>query len=348
MVESIRGWGVGFRAVQAWALRRRTVQAVLLYADHRGPVLASAITYQAMFSLAASLLLCFSAASAWLSSDGALRSAVVSAINGVIPGLVGEDGVFPVDVLMRPVGAGFAGVIGVAGLVWSALGVVGSLRAAILELSDRTQDRMGPVRALLGNASVALVAGVGVLVAGVASLGGRLAVRAVADALGVSDSASSLLGWIVPVAITLLLDVGVLAFLFAVLAPSRPAARILWPGALLGGLGLIILQNLSSVFVGSAGSNPLLVSFGSLIALLLWINLSSQVILIAAAYVQVTAEEESRRRAGSPPETLAERRVERSRHRLDVARRELAAALQDLPAERTGEEGPSSEVKSRL
>ena len=58
-----------------------------------------------------------------------------------------------------------------------------------------------------------------------------------------------------------------------------------WPGAFYGAIGLTVLQQLSSLFVGGAASNPLLASFASLIALLLWFNLSAQVILIAGAYI---------------------------------------------------------------
>ncbi|PJI55380.1 hypothetical protein CTI14_05350 [Methylobacterium radiotolerans] len=78
---------------------------------------------------------------------------------------------------------------------------------------------------------------------------------------------------------------------FLLLSGVRPAARSLWSGAFLGAFGLIVLQQLSGLFVGGATSNPLLASFASLLALLIWLQLSTQVILVACAYI-VTAEEE--------------------------------------------------------
>jgi hypothetical protein len=67
-------------------------------------------------------------------------------------------------------------------------------------------------------------------------------------------------------------------------------------------VGLTVLQQLSGLFVGGATSNPLLVTFASLIALLLWLNLSAQVILIAVAYIfTLVREGEDRVRERSPP-----------------------------------------------
>ena len=88
-----------------------------------------------------------------------------------------------------------------------------------------------------------------------------------------------------------------------------------------------MLQQLSGLFVGGARSNPLLASFAALIALLLWFNLSSQVVLISSAYVLTGVEDEKdrvRSRFGSP--TFAARRVQRSEIALEAARVELERA----------------------
>ena len=70
---------------------------------------------------------------------------------------------------------------------------------------------------------------------------------------------------------------------------------------------------MSGLFVGGATSNPLLASFASLIALLLWLNLSSQVILIASAYIVVGTEEDTDRvHAVHGATTLAQFRVRRA------------------------------------
>ena len=105
----------------------------------------------------------------------------------------------------------------------------------------------------------------------------------------------------------------------------KPSHRALWTGALLGGLGLIVLQELSALLVRGAASNPLLASFASLIALLLWFNLSAQVILIASSYI-ITATEEGRDKRHKGVSTFTERRVQRARYRAHAADEDLRTA----------------------
>ncbi len=88
-----------------------------------------------------------------------------------------------------------------------------------------------------------------------------------------------------------------------------------------------MLQQLSGLFIGGAKSNPLLASFASLIALLLWLNLSAQVMLIAGAYIVTGVEEESDRvRARFGAATFAQRRVQRAEVGVRVATDELERA----------------------
>ena len=107
------------------------------------------------------------------------------------------------------------------------------------------------------------------------------------------------------------------------------------PGALIGAAGLVILQQASGLFVGGADNNPLLGSFASLIALLLWFNFSAQVVLIACAYIVVSVEEENDRvgeRFGA--ETFKQRMVRTAERDIRVASDALRAAREDERRER--------------
>ena len=123
--------------------------------------------------------------------------------------------------------------------------------------------------------------------------------------------------------------------LFRVLSGVRASGRQLLVGSVLGGVGLIVLQQLSSLFVGGAASNPLLASFASLIALLLWFNLSAQVILIASSYIIVSVREDEDRvrvRHGAP--TFAQRRLQNAENAVLVATEELDRARSGVAEEK--------------
>ena len=101
-----------------------------------------------------------------------------------------------------------------------------------------------------------------------------------------------------------------------------------------------MLQQLSSLFVGGAAANPLLASFASLIALLLWFNLSAQVILIAGAYIITSVDEEQDRvRARFGASTFAQRRVRRAEEAVRLATEELTHARAEEEKERVAAHG---------
>ena len=123
------------------------------------------------------------------------------------------------------------------------------------------------------------------------------------------------------------IDTVAIAMLFRILSGVKAPARALWIGAMIGGVGLTVLQQLSGLFVRGAASNPLLASFAVLIALLLWFNLSAQVILLASSYIIVaTVESRDRVRERFGASTLAQLRRRRAEDVLHAATRELRAA----------------------
>ena len=77
--------------------------------------------------------------------------------------------------------------------------------------------------------------------------------------------------------------------LYRVLAGVRIPWRFLKQGVALGAFGLGALTALGTALLGGATSNPLIASFAVVAGLLVYFNLASQVILIAASWMAVGA-----------------------------------------------------------
>ncbi|KQR20886.1 YihY/virulence factor BrkB family protein [Microbacterium sp. Leaf151] len=325
------------RRVTAWALSLRLVRAFLVYSGARGPSLADSVTYRTLFSLFAAVLIGFSFASLWLAGNPEGLSALVRSVNSVVPGLVGENGLIKIEDIEAPAGLTLAGILGSLGLIGAAIGAIGSLRAALRQIAGVTTDDTLIVWVLLRN--LALAVGIGLaLVAGAAvtflATAGLTFVR---ELLGVSADSwvTAVLTWLLSTLVVLALDSAAIAAAFALLSGVRARRSTLIRGALIGGLGLVVLQQLSGLFVGGASSNPLLATFASLIALLLWLNLSSQVILIAGAYITVATEEDHDRvRAKYGAATMIQFRVRRAEKAMSAALGELNAAREAEAKER--------------
>lgn len=322
-----------------WALTRRPVRAFLLYSERRGPMLADSVTYRALFSVFAGVLLGFSIAALWLAGNPDAWKAIIAAVQSVVPGLIGEDGIIDPSDLEAPVSLSIAGAISVVALTGSALAAVGSLRTAVRLLAGTAQADILFIWVMLRNLVLAIGIGLAFVAAAAVTFIGRIGITWISGLLGIADD-SPAATWsirIVSLVVVLALDTALIAGVFRLLSGTHPSARSLWTGAVLGGIGLLILQELSGLFIGGATSNPLLASFASLLALLIWLNLSTQVILISCAYI-VTSEEERHDRvhARFGATTFPQRRVQRAEAEVALATTELRAAQKAEKEFRTG------------
>ncbi|UTT51589.1 YihY/virulence factor BrkB family protein [Microbacterium maritypicum] len=313
----------------AWALARRPVRAALLYTERRGPMLADSVTYRALFSVFAGVLLGFSIAALWLAGNPVAWQAIIDAVQSAVPGLIGEDGVIKTEDLRAPASLSIAGIISLVALVGAALGAIGSLRAAVRVLAGTLQDDILWIWVILRNLALAIGIGLAFVASAFLTFAGQLGIVWITGLLGLPED-SPVAAWtvrLVSLLVVFALDAVIIIGVFLLLSGVRPSARSLWSGALLGALGLLALQELSGLFVGGATSNPLLASFASLLALLIWLNFSAQVMLFACAYI-VTAEEESTDRvhARFAATTFPERRLQRAEVEVQIATAELRAA----------------------
>ncbi|MFC5337676.1 YihY/virulence factor BrkB family protein [Leucobacter denitrificans] len=327
------------RKAIAWALELRLVRTVLRYSEHQGPRLADSVTYRVLFSVFAAVLLGFSLAALWLGNNPDAMRALTEALDSVIPGLTDVVDPSKID---APTGFTLVGIASLLGLIGATIGAITSLRRALRVIADQPMTDGFFLWVIARNLLVALCFGGLLAVAAAFSFVGSMGIETVASWLGFSRS---------PVVDVLTRGVGVLvvfaintlaiALVFRMLSGVRPPARALWIGSMLGGAGLIVLQELSSLFVRGATSNPLLASFATLVALLLWFNLSAQVILVAACYIVVaTAESVDRVREKYGASTFAQHRVRRAEDRLHVAARELRDAQEEAEGELEKLENP--------
>ncbi|MEI5585505.1 YihY/virulence factor BrkB family protein, partial [Agromyces sp. CCNWLW208] len=228
----------------------------------------------------------------------------------------------------------------------AAIGAISSLDVALRALTGRPDPGRFFVWTLLRNLAIAIAFGLLLAVAAVITVVGTGALGTALAWLGlpVGDAFLDTGSRTLTILVTFVIDTVVIAGLFRILSGLRPRARTLWVGALIGGAGLTVLQVLSGLFVGGAANNPLLASFGSLIALLIWLNLSSQVVLLASAYIVTGVDDETDRvaaRYGAASPAL--RRLKRAERRAADAAAEVAAARDALP----GVHDPGAHARQR-
>ena len=328
-------------------LRLRIVRAFFLFSDHRGGLLAAAITFRMLFAVFAAVLLGFSAAAIWLSTRDDLWDTLIETVNGVVPGLLktdddggtgdGRTGLIDVSQATTLGSENLvAGIIAVVALMWALVSAVGNFRVSIRMVAGTRHENSNALIMRAFDLLFALSVGVLLIASAVVSFLGSAFIDPILAWAGLtSGGGAELLTRAGTVLVTFTLDAVVIAWLFWLQSGVKARLRTMIPGALIGAAGLVILQQASGLFVGGADNNPLLGSFASLIALLLWFNFSAQVVLIACAYIVVSVEEENDRvgeRFGA--ETFKQRMVRTAERDIRVASDALRAAREDERRER--------------
>ncbi len=252
--------------VARWRERWGWLDAVLSVTDRFGAIgggpLSSSIALASFVSLFPLLLVVIAVIGFVSSGDSEFASSLVRDL-----GLRGRAAEVVQDAIDTAEGSRrAASVIGLLGLLWSGLGVVGSLQAA-LNAAWQAQgrglvDRLYAIRWLLGAGALFLVtAGLGPLL--------RWAP-----------------GPVKPLAIVAGLFVTTVLFLwtYSSLGNSNVSWRVHLPGALLVAVGFEILKVIGSVFVprAVASSSALYGSLGVVFAVLAWLLLYGRLIVYGA------------------------------------------------------------------
>jgi membrane protein len=273
--------------------RRPAVDHLVLMVQHygrvKGNVQAGAVTYFAFLSFFPILALAFFVVG-WIAQvyPGAQQQ-LVHAINGVLPGLVGEK---PNRISLTTIqnSASTVGLIGLVGVLYSGLGWLSGMRDALLvvfELPEKEQPSFigGKIRDLI----TLVIIGVTLMVSvSVSSLVIGLS-KTILGWVGLGTALSPVL-WLLAVALGLAANALLFYAMFRMLAEPRIPNRSLWSGAILGAVGFEVLKLLSGFLIAQTSKQPAFQAFGIALVLLVWINYFTRVVLYAASWADTSRE----------------------------------------------------------
>jgi membrane protein len=270
---------------QAWSVLKET--AVDWY-DDRAPRLAASLAYYALLSAAPLILLVISIAGLAF-GDEAARGQIARAIGGVV-GEQAAVGIQSIANAVHQTDSGVVGsVVGIAVLLFGASGAFGELQAALNEICKVAPKPGRGWRGLVFDRffSFAMVMGVAFL------LMVSLVVSAALSALGTFLQNSLPGGEAVWQVLNFVISLGVVTFLFALIMKFVPDAQIrwrdVWVGAAVTALLFIVGKTAFGLYLGKSNIASSYGAASSLVALVLWIYYSSQILFFGAEFTQVYA-----------------------------------------------------------
>ncbi|MGO3886353.1 MAG: YihY/virulence factor BrkB family protein [Mycetocola sp.] len=304
------------------AVVMKPTRVVQHYLNGDGNLLAAGMSFQSVFAVFAAVFVGFSIFGLFLSANTELFNALVEIVNGVVPGLLGEDGVIKTSSLLKQSIISWTGVIALAGLLWTAIGWLYSTRQAIRTVFRLPRDARPFVRQKLADLMLAAAFGaVLVASAAVSALGSQLW-EWILGTTGIGTTSvwatvgSSAAGFVIAAALNFV----VLATMYRVLAHIPIPRQLLFQGAGLASAGVAVLGLFAGIIVSGASKNPLLATFAVFAGLMIWFNMVSRVILIGASWIAVSVADRG----------LADRMLSEKDREAELARATLVVARNNL------------------
>ena len=327
---------------RATALTRRTlawfpVRVWRHFLQHNGFLLAAGVSYQSLFAIFGVIYLAFAIVGLWLGASNAAIQRVIEIINEYIPNLISENGLVTPEqvseVANQSAGAlGITGAIALVVVIWTAIGFITFTRRAVRDILGLPFDRRPYVLLKARDFIAAFVFGIALLIGATLSSFAVWALEGVFDLLGLAalSLVTDLLTRLLSLSVSFAINAAALAALIRFLTGAVLGWRRIWPGAMLGGAAIVVLQVGAGLLLRYTPSNPLLTTFTVFIGFLLWFRLNSIVILVAGAWIAVAAADRNVALAELSEEERRQREWEAlvvaARVRVRDARAEVATA----------------------
>ncbi len=272
------------------------MRAVERFGNRLGSQFAAAITYFSVLALVPILLLAFAILGFVLTVlrpdlIAQVSTAVTDALGSADPDTQAKISGLVVDYLNNWRGVG---VVALISALYSGAGWMGNLKNAVraqwrpdFDLQEAQGNIV--VKTLVNLATLLGMLALIVITFALASVSTALS-GTIVDWLGLSD-----IGWLEPVLtfVPIVFSIGagwlLFMFLYTALPEHREPWKVVRRGALMGAVGLAVLQYGTGLLFSAFQSNKAAQLFGPVIVLMLFFNLFAQLILFVAAWI-ATAE----------------------------------------------------------
>jgi len=271
----------------AWRAVEWGRRALGRFYGRAGPRLAAAVAYYVLLSLFPLVLLLTAVTGAVLSDPGT-RADFVDALVDALP--VSASGADSIDSVVRGVSdsASAVGLVSLAGLLWTASGMMAALRGGLDEMMGAQGAVVRPfLQGKLVDLLMLLAATLLLLASAGATIADRVAQSQVVDPLGLPGLLLAAARVVVPVGAAF----GVLLILLRWVPSYGPRLRHVWPPALAGALALWALTLGFATFVDNFGNyNVVYGSLAAVVVFLVYVYLAAYLVFMAGAFAADAGE----------------------------------------------------------
>ncbi|MGA5055623.1 YihY/virulence factor BrkB family protein [Streptomyces cellulosae] len=248
--------------------------------------LAAAMTFRSFVALFPLLTVAAAIGAATLGKER--QEALQDTITDQVPGISDQ-----LDVGELAENAGTIGLIAGAALVFTGISWAGSMRECLRAVWELPDEDENPLLRKGKDAGILVGLGGAVLVTLAASAVATALVGRISDAAGLEKG-----GWggvvlqTAAFAVAAGTDFLLLLYVLTLLPGVQPSRRRVTVAALTGAVGFELLKLLLSGYIQGVAAKSMYGAFGVPVALLLWINLTTKLVLFCAAWTATPSKED--------------------------------------------------------
>ncbi|MEV7000147.1 YihY/virulence factor BrkB family protein [Streptomyces sp. NPDC093982] len=247
--------------------------------------LAAAMTFTSFVALFPLLTVAATIAAATLSTEQ--QTKLEDKIADQVPGISDQ---LDIEALVQ--NAGTIGLIAGAALLFTGIGWVTATRECLRAVWELPDDEENPILRRAKDAGVLLGLGGAVLVTIAASTVASALVGWITRQLGIDEGGlGGILLQIAAILVAVLANFLLLLYVLTLLPGVEPPRRRLMVAALIGAIGFELLKLLLSGYMQGVATKSMYGAFGVPVALLLWINFTSKLVVFCAAWTATQSKE---------------------------------------------------------
>jgi membrane protein len=292
-------------ARRRWAWLDHLARAGSHYKSKNGDHMAAAVTYFSFLALFPIILVGFAVLGIVLQGNHGLLTDIQNQVNKSAPaGLGGHNGILTKAMSSAANHWKAVGIIGLLGALYAGLGWIGNLRTAIQAIWEYEIAKENFLVAKVKDLFALLGLGLAVIVSLALTAAGTGATHALVKLAGLQDVFGvGVVTRIIGIVVAVLADTIIFGWMFVRLPRSPLTMRAVFRGSLFAAVGFELLKVVGTYYIAQVGKSPSAGVFGSVIGLLVFVNLVSRFLLFATAWTATSPSLRDLRRRLTETET---------------------------------------------
>jgi membrane protein len=277
-----------------------SVRAWTQLGQTNGSLLAGALTFFSFLALFPLVLLAVAIAGFVFASNPNLERELFDKIAEQAPGKFGDT---IKEAITTAIDAKTGvGIVALAGVLLTGLGWVNNLRQATEQVWGHKPPKRSFLAAKIADLSVLVGLGLGLIISvGITAVGSALSGTILRATHLDTIPGASWLTLVIGIAVGVAADLLIFAFLLVRLPKAEVPREVALRGTLLTAIGFEILKLFGTYYIAKVSTSPTVGAFGSIIGVLVWLNLVFRYLLYCTAWTATGAKAPSAVEAGVGP-----------------------------------------------